>query len=196
MTESLTAGLTELGRRFEEHRVKLLRMLENRIDPSLRRRIDPEDVLADAFLKAQSRWTKYLEAPPLSLYLWLRQQTLDSLSAAWRRHGGAGRDLHREMPWPDHSSMALGLGALGTQTSPSAKAARAELAEKVRAAINRLESNDHEILVMRYFDALSNQEAAEALAITTDAAAKRYFRALLRLREELARLGIVPELFQ
>jgi RNA polymerase sigma-70 factor (ECF subfamily) len=99
------------------------------------------------------------------------------------------------MPWPEHSSAALGLGAIGSQTSAGGAAARTELAEKVRAALQKLKTEDRESLVLRHFDSLTNAEAAEVLGVSQDAAAKRYLRALLRLREELAKVGVRPELF-
>jgi len=193
VTKPRMNDLASLGRLFEENRSRLLRALENRIDVSLRRRLDPDDLLADAFVKAQSRWAKYCEAPPISLYPWLHQQVLDSLFAAWRRHDGAGRDMHREMPWPDHSSAALALGLFGTGTTPSRAVQRSELAEKVRLALQVLKPEDREILLLRHFDELNNVEAGEVLVISPEAASKRYLRGLGRLKTELEKLGVVPE---
>ena len=47
---------------------------------------------------------------------------------------------------------------------------------------------DREILAIRHFEHLSNAEAAELLGIRHDAAAKRYLRALGRLRQILSEL--------
>jgi RNA polymerase sigma-70 factor (ECF subfamily) len=183
----------ELARLMEEHRPKLLRMLENRIDASLRRRIDPEDVLAEAYLKASARWEDYQSSRPISEYPWLYQQTLDSLVAAWRRYDGAGRDAKREMPWPEHSSAALGMGLLGSGTTPSRAVHRNEMAEAVKAALERLKPSHREILLMRHFDDLPFKEAAEVLGIERNAAEQRYVRALLRLKKELAVAGLGSE---
>jgi RNA polymerase sigma-70 factor, ECF subfamily len=49
---------------------------------------------------------------------------------------------------------------------------------------------DHEILLMRTFEGLTNQEVAQVLDIEPDAASKRYGRALLRLRRVLVEGGI------
>ena len=184
---------SELGRLMEEHRPKLLRMLENRIDASLRRRIDPEDVLAEAFLKANARWEEYQRTRPISEYPWLYQQTMDSLVATWRRYDGAGRDARREMPWPEHSSAALGMGLFGSQTTPSRALHRNEMAEKVKAALERLKPTHREILLMRHFDDLPFKEAAEVLGIERNAAEQRYVRALLGLKKELTSLGLGSE---
>jgi RNA polymerase sigma-70 factor, ECF subfamily len=183
----------ELGRLMEEHRPKLLRMLENRIDATLRRRIDPEDVLAEAFIKASARWEQYREVRPISEYPWLYQQTMDCLVAAWRRYDAAGRDAAREMPWPEHSSAALGMGLFGTGTTPSRALQRAELAEKVRVALQMLKPHHREIILMRHFDDLPFKEAAEVLGVEKNAAEQRYVRALEKLKRELLKVGVGVE---
>jgi RNA polymerase sigma-70 factor (ECF subfamily) len=44
------------------HRNRLRRMVALRLDRRLRGRIDPSDVLQEAFLQAAQAWPKYLEA--------------------------------------------------------------------------------------------------------------------------------------
>lgn len=193
MTESTSNELASLASHFQENRARLLRTIENRIDVSLRRRLDPEDVLSDAFVKAQRRWAEYRQAPPISLYPWLHQQVLDSLFTAWRRHDGAGRDMHREIPLPEHSSAALAFGLFGSITTPSEDFQRRELAEKLRIAIETLKPEYREVLLLRYFDELTNVEAGEVLGITAEAASKRTLRAIERLKKELAKVGVVPD---
>jgi len=46
-----------------------------------------------------------------------------------------------------------------------------------------LPSIDQEILLMRHYEQLSNQDIAAALELTEPAASMRYLRALRRLRE-------------
>ena len=59
----------------------------------------------------------------------------------------------------------------------------------MRAALVELEEVDREILLMRHFEGLNNQEAAQVLGIDTSAASKRHGRALLRLRQLLIAKG-------
>ena len=49
-----------------------------------------------------------------------------------------------------------------------------------------MEALDQEILAMRHFELLSNQQIAEFLGITKAAASNRYMRALKRLKAILA----------
>ena len=69
-----------------------------------------------------------------------------------------------------------------------------ERAAQVRAALAQLNDTDYEILVMRSYEELSNQETAEALGIDPATACKRYGRALLHLRDKLAAAGFSSEL--
>ena len=60
----------------------------------------------------------------------------------------------------------------------------------VRQAVGALDEADREIILMRNFEELTNQEVAEALGIAPAAASKRYGRALLRLKDVLIERGL------
>lgn len=69
--------------------------------------------------------------------------------------------------------------------TPEAAALQQEMARRVEAAVARLEERDSEIIVMRHYEHLSNQEIAQALNLTEPAASMRYLRAIRRLKELL-----------
>ena len=87
---------------------------------------------------------------------------------------------------PQPSSAALASMLLGRLTSPSNAAIRAEQVLQVQEALNALDPLDREVIALRQFEELSRAETAEVLGISPEAAAKRYFRALKRLKEVLA----------
>jgi RNA polymerase sigma-70 factor (ECF subfamily) len=178
---SSVSELAALGKLFEEHRTRLLAMVRRRMDPALSARIDPEDVLEEAFLRAGTRWSDY-DPEVMSSYTWLYRIVLDCLIETARQAHAAGRSIQREVPWPERSSVQLGLGLVGSTTSPSEAFARAELRERIVWAVQQLKPDDREILAMRHFDELSHAEAAAILGITPDAAMQRYARALRRLK--------------
>jgi RNA polymerase sigma-70 factor (ECF subfamily) len=60
---------------------------------------------------------------------------------------------------------------------------RAELKLRVQEALNNMDENDREVLILRHFEELSNAEAAEVLGIKPSAAVNRYVRALRRLKD-------------
>lgn len=175
------ADLARLGQLFEEHRGRLLVVLRRRIDPSLTRRLDAEDILGDAFLRARQRWATF-KAGTMSAYAWLYRLALDCLIEAWRRETRDRRDLRDDLPWPDASSVQLGLGLINPATSPTQAAARAEECQRVRTVLQLLPEKDREILRMRHEDELTHAEVGEVLGITENAATVRYVRALRRLK--------------
>jgi RNA polymerase sigma-70 factor (ECF subfamily) len=193
LLERLRAGdRRALADLFQRHRDRLLRMVELRMDPRLHGRIDPSDVLHDAFLDLSKRVESYLSDPRLPVFLWLRLVVSDRLALVHRQHlGTAMRDagqavsLYRD-PLPPASSTALALMLLGRLPSPSNAAIRAEQILQVQEAVNALDQLDREVVVLRHFEQLTRAETAVVLGIAEEAGAKRYIRALKKLKTILA----------
>jgi DNA-directed RNA polymerase specialized sigma24 family protein len=56
---SSLADMAALGKLFEEHRPKLLAMVQRRLDPTLAPRNDPEEILNEAFFDARRKWDNF-----------------------------------------------------------------------------------------------------------------------------------------
>jgi RNA polymerase sigma-70 factor (ECF subfamily) len=97
--------------------------------------------------------------------------------------------VQRDVPLPERSSLDLAQKLLASGTTPSEQLARRELARRVRQALAELAEADRDMLLMRNFEGLSNQEVARLLGINPAAASQRYGRALLRLRNLLLDSG-------
>jgi RNA polymerase sigma-70 factor (ECF subfamily) len=177
---------------FARHRDRLRRMVEMRLDSRIQARIDASDVVQDAYVEVVERLDEYLRDPKLPLFLWLRLVVGERLMKLHRRHlGSQMRDARREVSLyrgalPAASSAALAAQLLGRHTSPTQAAIRAERILRVQDALNALDPLDREILSLRHFEELTAAEAAQILDIEESAAAKRYFRALIRLKKVLA----------
>lgn len=182
-------ALTDL---FQRYRDRLRRMVELRMDGRLQGRVDASDVLQDAFLDAAARLDGYLKGSGLPAFLWLRLVVGERLAICHRRHLGAKmRDAGQEVslyrdPLPQATSAALASMLLGRLTSPSHAAVRAELVLQVQEALNALDPLDREVVALRHFEQLSRAETAQVLGISEEAGAKRYIRALKRLKAVLA----------
>lgn len=179
---------------FARYRDRLRRMVDIRLDRRVQGRVDASDVIQEAYLEVSQRLAEYLLDPKLPLFLWLRLVVGERLSKLHRHHLGTQmRDVGREIslfrePMPPASSAALAAQLLGRLTSPTQAAVRAERLLRMQEAINSLEPMDREILSLRHFEELNRSEAAQVLGIAESAAAKRYVRALKRLKEALADL--------
>jgi RNA polymerase sigma-70 factor (ECF subfamily) len=170
---------------------QLRRFVDLRLDPKLRPRVDPSDIVQEAHLEAFRRLDDFLETPTLPFKLWLRQITLDRLLMMRRRHvGAARRSLAREAALPDGSSCALARQLIAAGSTPSQQVGREELARRVREAVARLAEADREIILMRTFESLSFEEIARLIGVEAAAARKRHGRALLRLHKILTDDGL------
>jgi RNA polymerase sigma-70 factor (ECF subfamily) len=184
---------------FARCRDRLRRMVRLRLDRRLQGRVDPSDVLQDAYLDYARRFPEWVERPALPFFLWLRLLTGQKLVDLHRRHLGAQmRDAGQEVSLyrgalPQASSASLAAQLLGRLTSASQAAVRAETQVRVQEALNGLEPIDREVLTLRHFEMLSNEEAAAVLGLKKSAASNRYIRALRRLKEALGDWpGVAP----
>jgi RNA polymerase sigma-70 factor (ECF subfamily) len=188
---STVVDLALLGRLFEENRPKLVAMVQRRIDPALAAKIGAEDVVNEAFLATGRKWAGFEGRAAASTYAWLYRIVRGCLIDAWRRATRDCRDARQGMPWPEQSSLQVGLGLVSPGTSPSAALSREELCQRVRQVMALLRDRDRDILWMRHADDLSYEEIAAVLGITENAAHQRYHRALGRLSDTW--LQLFPE---
>jgi RNA polymerase sigma-70 factor, ECF subfamily len=181
-----------LNQLFARHRARLRRMVDLRLDRRLQARIDASDVIQEAYVEVASRLDAYLREPTYPLFLWLRLIVGERLLKLHRHHLGTQmRDAGMEVSiyrgaLPEASSAALAAQLLGKHTSPTQAAVRAERMIRLQEALNALDAIDREVLSLRHFEELSLAETALSLGIEESAAAKRYIRALKRLKATLA----------
>jgi RNA polymerase sigma-70 factor (ECF subfamily) len=179
---------------WERHRARLRQMVRLRLDRRLQGRVDPSDVLQDAYLDLAARLPDYARDRPMPTYLWLRLVAGQRLAQVHRQHlGAAMRDAGREVSLyrgalPQASSASLAAQLLGRFTTASQAAVRAERQLQLQAILNGLDEMDREVLALRHFEGLSNGEAAQVLGLSKTAANNRYVRALGRLRDLLGRV--------
>jgi RNA polymerase sigma-70 factor, ECF subfamily len=170
------------------HRQALRRMVELRMDRALRQRVDASDIVQDVLIEANRRLTDYLGDPRMPFQLWLRHIARDRLIDAHRRHRvAARRSVDREQalearPGLDHSAFDLAAQLCDRELTPAAAATRHELERRFQAALETLDEQDREVVLLRHFEQLSNQETAAVLGLSEPAAGMRYLRAVRRLR--------------
>jgi DNA-directed RNA polymerase specialized sigma24 family protein len=63
--------------------------------------------------------------------------------------------------------------------------AMAEIQNRVQEALNSMEAIDREVLALRHFEMLTNEEVAEVLGVKKTTASNRYVRAIKRLTSVL-----------
>jgi RNA polymerase sigma-70 factor (ECF subfamily) len=177
---------------FTRHRERLGSMVRFRLDRRLRARVDPSDILQEAFLEASQRIPEYLSNPSLPLFLWLRGITAQKLLQVHRFHLEAQmrsplREVSFRQALPFTTSEVLAENLVRGGPSPSGIAEQAELKARLEEALDRMDEKDREMVALRHFEELTSAEAARVLGIEEEAAKKRYIRAIRKLREILER---------
>ncbi len=186
------AALAEL---FDVHRGRLERMVNLRMDHRLQARVDASDVLQEAYLDLAQRLPEYIKRKEkYPFFLWLRRITEWRLAQVHRKHLDAAMrnvdlevSLNRQFT-PQASTVFLAAQLIDTCTSASQQAVRDEMQVKLLEVLNAMEPNDREILALRHFEELSNEETAQVLEITKSTASKRYVRAGQRLKGALEQI--------
>ncbi|MBS0262081.1 MAG: sigma-70 family RNA polymerase sigma factor [Planctomycetes bacterium] len=186
------SALAEL---FSIYRPRLWRMVNFRLHPRLQGRVDPDDVLQDAWIMAVNRISYFLRDATHSSFIWFRMIVNQTLIDLHRHHLGAekrnaARDVSVNSAWAsDSTSSSMAFHLSGNLTSPSSAVNRAELAQQLDTILQGMNEIDREVLALRHFEELSNSETARVLNMSEQAASGRYIRALGRLKQILE---IVP----
>lgn len=172
---------------WARHRERLRKLVAPRIDSGLARRFDASDVVQDVLVEANRRLSDYLQAAQIPFPVWLQLLARNRLIDMQRQHRvAARRSVSREQAVEpaagEHSSLMERFEAVDRNPTPAAAALHMELEARFQAAIEALDSSDREVVVLRHFERLPNQEVAALLGVSDAAAAMRYLRAMRRLR--------------
>jgi RNA polymerase sigma-70 factor (ECF subfamily) len=116
-----------LAEAFARYRGRLRQMVRLRLDRRLQGRVDPSDVLQEAYLDVAGRAAEYAANPTMPLFLWLRFLTGQRLMIVHRQHLGTRmRDAGQEVSLYrgallQASSVSLAAQLLGRITSPASR---------------------------------------------------------------------------
>lgn len=187
-------GENAVAELFSMHRERLLKLVTFRLDARLKGRVDPDDILQEAYLDAAQRIEHFTSNPVTTIFVWFRLIVMQTMTNVHRRHLGTKmRDASLEVSKRAQQSSGSTVASItqfltGHLTSPSQAAIREEQTKQLAEALEDLSELDREILALRHFEELSNAEAAEVLGIEAKTASVRYFRAIRRLRGVLEKL--------
>ncbi len=192
-TQELLMGVQEgddeaVNQLFDRHRGAVRRLVQMRLDQRIRQRVDVSDVVQEVLISANRRLKEYLKSPVMPFHLWIRQITKDRIIDAHRRHRVSAKrsvDRERALVVPagmNRSTMELAAHLCDGELTPAALATQREMVRRVTEVLSQLNEQESEIIMMRHFEHLSNQEVAQALELSEPAAGMRYLRALRKLR--------------
>jgi RNA polymerase sigma-70 factor (ECF subfamily) len=190
-----SGDLSSVAVLMQRHRQRLKKMIDARMDPRLRARVDPSDVIQEALTTAALQLSEYLETEPIPFYPWLRRITWQKLVHAHEMHlDAAKRSVRRErqgfwgLSGRSTSQLLDSLDGLpGNTSTPSAAADREESRRRLTEALASLAEIDREVLVQRYVEQMSMKEIGVGLELSEAAVQMRHMRALQKLHKLLTR---------
>lgn len=177
-----------------EHRDRLVRLLASRMPRVLLRRMSADDVAQEAYLACGRRLDFLKSRPDVPMFVKLRRIALQTLTDMERRHlGSVKRDAMKESTWDDDAddpSVDAWAQFADSISSPRTHLERLERQAMARRILHEMPAMDREILELRHFEELSNNECAAVLEIAPKAASIRYVRALKRFQDLLKDLDM------
>jgi RNA polymerase sigma-70 factor (ECF subfamily) len=183
---------------FARRRKRLRRMVRLRLDQRLQGRVDPEDVLDQAFRDVLQHARDYLAEPKVSPFVWLRQLTNRRLTDMQRRlFESAPSDVGEEVslvqgPLPQVSSVSLAAMLMGQFSRPVHDAQHVAKQMRLQEALKEMRPVDREVLVLRHFEMLDNDETAEVLGLPRPEVSRQYLRALKLIKEFMSDMPGFP----
>jgi RNA polymerase sigma-70 factor (ECF subfamily) len=175
-----------LDRLLESYRNYLRLVARSGIDPALRGKADPSDLVQETLLKAHQKFDQFEGQTEPELTAWLRQILARNLADLARRYRAAGtRSVARERPLEDLLDPAFpALGALIAPNghSPSQSAQRRELGVVLADALAELTPDYREVIALRTLEGRDWNEVARAMGRSLDAVRVLWARALKKLR--------------
>lgn len=180
----LDAALADVFKRYGPRLYGTLRWRMRNMPRRLASRVDPSDVLQDAFLAARKQFPRYLERPAVPVIVWLTRLVMNRLKNARRYHCAQRRDMGKEQAFSSDDWDRLSEKLAGLQPRPDQALSREEWKQKIRLALHQLPPKYQVVIMLRFFEGKSNHDVAEHFHMKYDSAATNLLgRALQRLKQ-------------
>lgn len=170
----------------------LRRVVEDNLAPSMRAKVDPEDVLQQAYVDAFKSIPGCSFDGPGGFYKWLEKIALNGLRYEQRAFKQKKRDVSREIrdrPTVSTTYPDLLARLAADQSTPSRVVARAEATAAVMSSLARLTDDQRNVVRMRFLDERSVAEVAAAVGKTEPAIHMLCYRGLKELRKHMVSIS-------
>jgi RNA polymerase sigma-70 factor (ECF subfamily) len=173
-----------LGRLLECYRNYLRLLSLSVMGFTLRRQLDPSDLVQETFLEAHRDFPRFAGQSERELTAWLRRILVRNLADQVKRYHAKGRDWQRHESLEallERSSLAAEQALAAPISTPSAQASQREQAVILADALAQLPADYREVILLRHVERLPFAEVAGHLGRSPAAARQLWMRALEKL---------------
>jgi RNA polymerase sigma-70 factor (ECF subfamily) len=193
LIRSAKAGKPDAIGRLLSLYVNYLKILATtQLDPKLRRRVSPSDVVQETFCEAHRDFPMFRGQSEGEFVAWLRRILIHNLARCVELHVLAEkRDIRRELSLNemrravDRSSMQMDALLIGREGTPSGAALKRERGVQLADCLSQLPEDYQQVVLLRNFQGLQFKEVAEQMGRSSGAVRMLWLRALEQLREHL-----------
>jgi len=171
---------------FIRYYPRVERIVRARLGARLRARVDVEDVLQETFLQAVLRLSDFEMRSESAFLDWLATIGLNRIRKLAEHWSKQKRSTDREISldgYPSDSISGRVRDLTARVTGPLTRAIDDERDTLLEQALDELDPEHREVLILRHFVGLSHAEIAERIDRGSEAAAREYYR---RARAKLA----------
>ncbi len=173
-------------RSLEEYWEYLRLLARLQLNPMLKGKLDPSDIVQETMLKAHANKEQFRGGTNAELAAWLRRILANQLTDAARRFSSVGRETEREQPLEeavDDTAARLEAAYLVLDTPrPDQKAVHHEDLLRMARALARLPEDQRLALELKYLQGLSLEAVAKEMGRSKGAVAGLLHRGVLGLR--------------
>lgn len=182
LSDARAGNTSALWRLAEEHRAYLKAVAARVLSPPVAAKVDPSDIVQRGLLAAFEALGQFRGADLDAWKAWLVAIVRNEARAAMQYWHQQNRDVGRERPMPEKSSVLVPLPADGS--TPSEHAVERERAARLFQALERLPGEYAQVIRLRHFDGLSHRDVAQRMGRAEEAVRQLWVRALRRWRQE------------
>ncbi|MBN2474359.1 MAG: sigma-70 family RNA polymerase sigma factor [Pirellulales bacterium] len=192
-------GVSEdIGRLLQTYTNYLNLLAVTQMDPKLRARLGPSDVVQETFYEAQRDFHQFRGHTEQEFMAWLRQILVNNLSRLVERHVlAAKRDVRREVSLErmrnavELSTARLEAVLADQGASPSASVQDREHAILLADQLAEMPADHREVLVLRHLQGLPFKEVARRMDRSHGAVRMLWLRAIGSLRQRLQEKDLI-----
>ena len=171
-----------LGSALESCRAYLTQIAADELERSLRRKVNPSDLVQESFIIAQRNFTKFDGRSIEELRAWLRGILANKLNEARRQFLKSKKRLTSREASLHHSSSELIISEKAiSRNSASRQLTLFEDVEAVTQAMKQLSADHQQVVQWRNWELLSFEEIGSRMDRTSGAARALWLRALSQL---------------